>query len=229
MLETILDQYGIYILILALGSISQFMITSTFNRFSRVENTTGLTGGQIATDILKRNDFSDVQLQDNGSNDLTDHFDPRNKIVSLSSNIYHGDSVAAAAVAAHECGHVMQYQTKYAGIAVRNMILQPSIVAGQVWLIVVAIGFFLDFLGLIYVGIGLLGIAILFQVLTLPIEFDASKRALTTIKENGYVTDEQLPGCRKMLNAAAFTYVASTLGSLLTLMYYLNMANRRRR
>lgn len=224
------NSYGLQ-MVLIFGSmiiamVSQMLVTNSFNKYSKVRNTKGLTGSQIAQNILDKNGYTDVRIQ-KGQGMLSDYFDPKNKIVNLSPAVHDGNSIAAAAIAAHECGHVMQYKKNYGGIALRNKVLPLAMVASNLsWGIIMA-GLIFSWFGLLYIGIGLLAVVMLFQILTLPVEFNASSRALDTLVTSDYITIDQQPQAKKLLSAAAFTYVAAVLASLMQIARLLLIANSR--
>lgn len=207
---------------------AQFKVQGTYSRYEKVKNETGLTGKDIALDILKQKGYSDVQVQISKNGILSDNFDPRSNIVNLSPAVYNGDSIAAAAIAAHECGHVIQHETKYAGIGIRNAVLPLAIIAGNFSWGVIFLGFFLGFMQLFYLGIILLLVVALFQLITLPIEFDASKRALELLPAAGYVHPQQVSQAKQVLSAAALTYVAALLSTILTVLRLFLMSRGRR-
>lgn len=202
-------------------------VKNTFAKYSNVRVMNGLTGAQAARQILDRNGLQNVQVV-RVSGKLTDHYDPRTQIVSLSDSTYNSPSVGAVGVAAHECGHAIQHNVGYGPIKARTAIVPLANVGSSLSVPLIFIGFFLNLLNLVYVGIVLFGLAVLFQLVTLPVEFNASRRAMECLSEYNMVTPEEGQGVRKVLTAAALTYVAALLTSLLQLMYYLTIANRRR-
>ena len=161
---------------------------------------------------------------------LTDHFDPRSKVIRLSEGVYNGTSIASVAVAAHECGHAIQHNEDYKPIKVRNAILPVANIGSSLALPLVLLGIFLGgFEILTTVGIALFLAVVLFQLVTLPVEFNASRRAMVSMEGLGILDDGELPGARRVLTAAAMTYVASVLSSLLSLMRLLLLSRSRRR
>ena len=221
-----LGGYGLYILIslpaLLLGFWAQAKVKSAFNKSSKVRTARGLAGAQVARLILDSNGLHSVNVEEvNGF--LSDHYDPRSKILRLSSDVYKSPSLAAVGVAAHEAGHAIQDQQGYAALNLRSAMV-PSVQIGS-WLgpIIFFIGLFLNSaLGqsLAWVGLILFGATALFAVVTLPVEFDASKRAKAILVNQGVVTSTELQGVNAVLDAAALTYVAAALQAISTLLYY---------
>jgi len=193
---------------------AQFNINSTFNKWREVP--TGMTGKEIAEAILAENGIEDVMVE-HVEGTLSDHYDPRSKIIRLSESTYNDTSVAAIAVAAHEVGHAIQHHNSYAPLIIRNTIAPVVGLMSNSWGFLILAGFFFSFPYLIQIGIVFYSAFFLFSVVTLPVEFDASKRAITTLEKDGHLTPEELPGAKKVLNAAALTYVAGALMTLLQL------------
>ena len=222
---------GIYIiLLLAVMGISfyaQSKVQRTFQQFSQTYIASGLRAEEIAQQLLNRAN-SPVQIQPvQGS--LTDHYDPKNGVVGLSQQVYGQSSIAAIAVAAHEIGHVMQYQEGYAPIRLRNAILPVASIGSSAAPWIVILGLFMGSYNLAMVGVVLFGAMLVFQVVTLPVEFNASSRALRMLEEGNYITYEESDGAKKVLNAAAMTYVWAAVASLISFLRLLAMANRTRR
>ena len=218
-----LGGYGLYILIslpaLILGFWAQAKVKSAFNKYSKVGTGRGLAGAQVARMILDSNGLQGVNVEEvNGF--LSDHYDPRSKTLRLSSNVYGSQSVAAVGVAAHEAGHAIQDQQGYAALNLRSAMV-PSVQIGS-WAgpIIFFIGLFLNVPSLAWVGLIFFGATALFTVVTLPVEFDASKRAKAILVNQGVVTTTELQGVNAVLDAAALTYVAAALQAISTLLYY---------
>ena len=218
-----LGGYGLYILIslpaLLLGFWAQAKVKSAFNKYSKVPTGRGLAGAQVARMILDSNGLQSVNVEEvNGF--LSDHYDPRSKTLRLSSNVYKSPSLAAVGVAAHEAGHAIQDQQGYAALNLRSAMV-PSVQIGS-WLgpIIFFIGLFLNVQSLAWVGLIFFGATALFTVVTLPVEFDASKRAKAILVNQGVVTTTELQGVNAVLDAAALTYVAAALQAISTLLYY---------
>ena len=190
-------------------------VTSTYNRYARTRSACGMSGAQVAQEILRRNGVSDVTVQHVAGN-LTDHYNPATKTVNLSDSVYGSTSVAAVAVAAHECGHVMQHETGYV----------PGSNAG-IW--IVMLGFLMGLSDkIVTLGILLFSLGVLFQVVTLPVEFNASRRALSMLDSYGILSSDEVGKSREVLTAAALTYVASAASSVLSLLRLIFLNNRRR-
>lgn len=218
-----------YILIL-IGMVLSLMasgyVRSTYAKFSRVLSRSGLTGAQVAEQILRQSGIYDVRIE-HVSGNLTDHYDPRGKVVRLSDAVYGSTSVAAQAVAAHECGHVIQHATGYSPLSFRNQLVPVAQFGANISWPLILIGFFLNGQFLITIGILLFSLAVLFQVVTLPVEFNASSRALKILEQNGILGNDELRSSRKVLKAAALTYVAAAAASILQLLRLLLLFNRR--
>ena len=205
---------------------AQMKISSTFDKYLKVASNTGMNGAQIARYILDRNGLNNVTVEHVKGN-LTDHYDPRSKVVRLSDNVYRGSSIAAMSVAAHEVGHAMQHAEGYYPLIIRNNIAPIASFGSRLVGIFIIVGLVIDSLSLINFGIVLFLAAVLFQVITLPVEFNASKKALVQL-EDGISSRENLKPAKKVLNAAALTYVAATLVAVAQLLRLLSLANRRR-
>lgn len=204
---------------------AQGKVQSTFNKYSRLISTSGYNGFEVARRILDRNGLHNVPIEMTPGR-LSDHYDPRSRVLRLSSDVYNGRSVASLGVAAHEVGHAIQHATGYVPLTIRNSIA-PAIIAGSkfVWGIIF-LGFFLRLTGLIQIGILIYVGIVAFQLITLPVEFDASNRAIQHL-ENGILSTSEVKPARKVLNAAALTYVAATLASIAQLLRLIGMSNRR--
>ena len=202
-------------------------VKSAFSRYSRVSNSRGLTGADAAMAVLRANGVSNVRIE-RVSGELTDHYDPRTNVIRLSDSVYGSASVAAVGVAAHEAGHAVQYAHNYGPVKLRSAIIPVCNFGAKLSLPLIIIGSLLLSDWLILAGIALFALSVLFQVVTLPVEFNASRRALNAIEQEGLLRSEERTGAKKVLSAAAMTYVASLLQSLLILFYYLSRYNRRR-
>ena len=201
-----------------LGMWAQHRVRSTFRKWSRVPASTSITGRDMAERILSQSGISDVEVKATGGR-LSDYYDPIHKEIRLSPGVYDDKSVAALGVAAHECGHAMQHQAGYAALKVRWALLRPANF-GMMWAPwIVMIGFFMGQAGgvMIDIGIVLFSAAVLFQIVTLPVEFNASKRAMAQLQSAGMVAPQDTQGVREVLHAAGFTYVAAAAASILTL------------
>ncbi len=197
--------------------ICQVRVKSTFSKYNRIRTVSGATADTVARQILDMNGLYNVQIM-HVPGQLTDHFDPRSNIVALSDSTYGNATVGAIGVAAHECGHAIQYANNYTPIKLRQTIYPLVNFCSGAWFWVLTIGFFLEMMFVIEVGIAFYMIVVAFQLVTLPVEFNASNRAIKTLDENMILTGEELTGAKKTLSAAAMTYVASFLTSLVQLL-----------
>ncbi len=204
---------------------AQMKIKSTFSKYLQVPSQTGLTGSQIARFILDKNGLYNVRVEPVAGS-LTDHYDPRTEVVRLSQNVFGGSSIAAVSVAAHEVGHAIQHANSYFPLSLRSALAPVASFGSRLVWVFIFIGmiispFFID------IGIALFLGVVLFQIVTLPVEFNASKRALEQL-EAGIIDEESARGSKKVLNAAALTYVAATIVALAELLRLLAIFNRRR-
>ena len=227
------DPTYILVLIGALLSVgASALVNRTFNRYSSVYARSGLTGAQAAQKLLHSQGIYDVQIQ-HISGSLTDHYDPRNKTLSLSDAVYNATTVAAIGVAAHECGHAMQHQKGYTPIAVRNALVPFANWGARLsWLLIIAgLIFFGQGTGqtIINIGIFAFSLAVIFQIVTLPVEFNASGRAIKVLESTGIFGSQELKYTRKVLGAAALTYVAALASSILQLLRLIILAGGRDR
>ena len=220
---------------MVIGFGAQAYINSAYRKYSKVPNATGLTGAQVARRMLDDNGLQNVEVQ-RVAGTLSDHYDPRTRVVRLSEGIYDSTSVSAMAVACHECGHAVQHARSYVPMSIRSALVPIANFGSSAWLIAIIIGFFLNMMSLVWVGIVLYAFAVLFHVVTLPVEFNASHRGLTYIKGDtgssivrvgagiGGVPDQARSGARTVLTAAALTYVAGALTSVMQLLYFIGLA-----
>ncbi len=204
---------------------AQQRVQSTYRKYSEIPSASGMTGAQVAQMILDRMGIQNVTIEP-VAGELTDHYDPGAKAVRLSEVVYGSTSLAAAAVAAHECGHVLQDVKGYAPMNVRAALVPAVNLGANFGPILIMAGLFIGALGKVFIplGIALFAAVIVFHIVTLPVEFDASNRALRLIDELGILQGEENQGARRVLNAAAFTYVATALYALLQLVQYILMA-----
>ena len=197
--------------------IAQARVTSTFKKYSQRVNVRGLTGAEVAQRMLHAFGVTDVRIERTSGN-LTDHFDPKANVIRLSDSVYASNSIAAAGVAAHECGHAMQYSVGYGPIKLRNAIIPVCRIGSSLSLPLILAGFIFTWQPLVDIGILFFALATLFQLITLPVEFNASRRALETLTSSGTLTDEENAQAKKVLSAAAMTYVATLAVSLAQLL-----------
>lgn len=212
------------IIISALISLfAQFLVNSRFSKYSRVRSRSGMTGAQAAERILQSQGIYDVAIQ-RVSGKLTDHYDPRNKTLNLSDAVYASTSVAAVGVAAHECGHAIQHARGYAPLSFRSALVPVANIGSQLsWLFIILGIFFGGSHTLIMIGILMFSAAVLFQLVTLPVEFNASGRALKLLSETGILQKDEVSDTRKVLSAAALTYVAAATTAVLQLLRLLRL------
>jgi Zn-dependent membrane protease YugP len=214
----------IYFVIIAPGLLlslwASLKVKSNFAHYSRVRVSNGMTGASVAREILRRNNLHDVRvLETNGM--LSDHYDPRTRTVKLSSEVYRNPSVASVAVAAHEVGHALQHARHYAPLGLRTAAVPMAQIGSWApWIIMIG-GFWLHMTSLVYVGVLLFTGVVAFQIITLPVELNASTRAKAQLQKLGLVAAGDTRGVNKVLSAAAMTYVAAALTAILTLLYYL--------
>lgn len=217
----------LYLLAFVVMLLAQSSVTSAYQKYKQVQNERGVTGAQVARRILDNNNLYDVALEITNST-LGDHYDPSKKVIRLSPDIYYGTSIASVSVAAHECGHAIQHAENYGFIALRNSILPFCSIASNLAWPALFIGLFFAMEPLLYIGIIMLVGVLLFQVVTLPVEFNASSRALRILSSDGIIYEEEVSSAKKMLSAAAMTYVAAVISSALQILRFLLIANRRR-
>ena len=213
---------------LIFGIWAQISVKSAFSKYSRVPSARGYTGAEVAKLLLEQNGIYDVTIR-HISGSLTDNFNPRTGVVSLSEPVFNSSSVAAVAVAAHEIGHVMQYEEGYGPIKLRNAILPVAQIGSSAAPFIVIVGMFFGSYTLSMVGVYLFAAVLLFQVATLPVEINASRRALEMLSANGYIAGDETTGARKVLRAAAMTYVVAALATIVSLFRLLAIANNSRR
>lgn len=212
---------------------AQLKIQTTFKKYSKVMSRSGMTGAQAAQRILQLSGIYDVRIE-HIRGELTDHYDPSSKVLRLSDSVYGSNSIAAIGVAAHECGHAVQHNKGYAPLKIRSALVPAANIGSKLGIPIILIGVILGMNQLfIQIGIWVFALAVLFQVVTLPVEFNASGRALNMLGGYGLMENDETKGCRKVLSAAALTYVAAAASSILQLLrlilLYGNNGNRRRR
>lgn len=213
------------VLIIALPALAQLYISLTYKKYSKVNNNNSLTGYDIAKKILSVNNLENIDIKEVYGN-LSDNYDPGKKVVNLSSDIYHNYSISSAAVAAHECGHAMQDKEGYFFLKLRSLIFPIVRIATSISYWIIVIGFLLQILNLVYIGIGFTIFGLVFQIITLPVEFDASKRALKMLKQYQLLSESELSDAKSVLTAAALTYVAGTLASAIQILRLVLIATR---
>ena len=223
---------GYWILIIVIGLVGllvQWKLKSVFSKYSKVMSPGGLTGAQITQKMLNDNGIYDVSVTC-VKGQLTDHYNPSKKTVNLSEDVYRMSSVSAAAVAAHECGHAVQHKVGYAPLRLRSALVPIVNISSQLSMIVIIIGLLIIniFPALFWVGIAMFAMVFLFSVITLPVEFNASRRALAWLQSSNALGETELAQAKEALRWAASTYVVAALSSLASLLYYIGLGNSRR-
>jgi Zn-dependent membrane protease YugP len=224
------DYYYLILVVpaLLLALWAQVQVKTTYRKYSRVPNSRGMTGAYAAQAVLNFYGITDVRIE-RVSGNLTDHYDPRSKVIRLSDGVYNSSTVAAIGIACHEAGHAAQHAENYAPIKIRNAIIPVCNIGSTIGIPLALIGWIFSFSILIYVGLGLYAAVFIFQVATLPVEFNASRRAIKVIDETQLLRDDEIGGAKKVLAAAAMTYVASMMVSLANLLrLLLRFSNNRR-
>lgn len=215
-----------FILILLIPLAAQLYVSTTYGKYKKEENSKRITGYDIARRMLDNNGLKDMYVVITDGT-MSDHYDPKRKTVRLSDDVYNGTSIAAIAIAAHECGHALQDKNGYLFMKIRSFIFPVVSLGTKFAYIVLLIGFIFQMLDLIWLGILLVGLGFIFQIITLPVEFNASYRAKEEITKYSLASPEDLSGVDKMLKAAAYTYVAGVLASALELLRLISLVNGR--
>lgn len=206
---------------------AQFKVKSNYSKYSKIPNSRYLTGEMVARQILDSHGLSDIPIYE-VPGELSDHYNPMKRTINLSQGIYRGTSIAALAVAAHECGHALQHQTGYKALLVRDALVPLANISQSLGWIAITAGLILSWFNLAYIGVALMAVILLFQLVTLPVEFDASRRALQILQAQ-YLTADEYGGARNMLSAAAMTYVAGAFASLMSILRILLIISGRNR
>jgi len=224
-----LDSYYLILVVptLILSVFAQIMVKSTFAKYSKIACTKKITGQDSAALLLKSNSILDVKIEAVGGS-LTDHYDPGSKVLRLSKPVYGENSIAAVGVAAHETGHAIQHAVSWGPLALRSTLVPVANIGSMFGPYIAMAGLILSMPILLNIGIILFGGAVLFYVITLPVEFNASSRAIAILRSNNVLTDDELKGVKKVLTAAAMTYVASALTALMSLFRLILLSRRRR-
>ena len=212
---------------LLLGLWAQMRVSSAFKKYSAVHAHNGMSAEEVARSMLNRSGCGEVSVRTVSGN-LTDHYDPRNNTLRLSDGVYGSTSVAAIGVAAHECGHAMQQHEGYAPLKLRSALVPVVNLGSNLYFPIFLLGLVFSWEPLLYVGIACFALTLVFALVTLPVEFNASGRALSVLAEQGYLSRDEMDGARAVLNAAALTYVAAAISSLLQLVRLLIIARDRR-
>ena len=219
----------IMIIVMVLSYIIQLTLNSKFDKYSRIPGPHGLTGADVARLMLRQNGINDVTVQ-SVAGKLTDHFNPQDMTINLSEGVYNSTSVAACAVAAHETGHAIQHATGYAPLRLRSALIPVVTFANNTvqWVLLLGVIMINVFPSLLWIGIGLFAMTTLFSLVNLPVEINASQRAIAWLAGSGVVDDNTKPYAVDALKWAAYTYVIAAIGSLATLFYYIGIANSRK-
>lgn len=223
------DYYYLVLIVpcIILSMIAQTNVTSTFNKYLKLMSVKGFTGAQTARRILDLNGLNNVTIECIDGK-LSDHYDPTKKVVRLSKEVYHGSSVSSIGVAAHETGHAIQHSTAYTPLKLRTSMFPIVSFSSKAAMPLALLGFIFQYEALINIGIILFSAVVLFQLVTLPVEFNASKRATEILYDTGVLMEDEISGCKKVLSAAALTYLASALTSVMSLLRLILIANNRR-
>ncbi len=220
--------YVLVVIAFILTLFASFGVKATFSKYDKVKSARGITGAEAARRILDANGLQNIRIE-HISGDLTDHYSPNENVIRLSDATYNSDSVAAIGVAAHECGHAVQHKVGYFPIKLRNSIVPVVNIGNSLSMPLFLIGLLLNMTGLAMFGAILFGLVLVFQVVTLPVEINASRRAMKTIEGMSILEDDELKGARKTLTAAAMTYVAAVAATALQFLRLLLILNNRRR
>ena len=215
-----------FVVPMVIGLWAQHRVKSTFAKNLEVPVSHGMTGAQVARRILDSNGLNEVPIEETPGT-LSDHYDPRSRSVHLSPEVFHGQSVSSTAVGSHEVGHAIQHAQAYAFFRFRSAMFPAVQFASNIWFLFLIGGLFLNIIGFFYVAIALYSIAVLFQIVTLPVEFDASRRANQQLGDLGLVAAAEASGVKSVLKSAAWTYVAGALAAIAVLLYYLSLLSNR--
>lgn len=206
--------------------VCQIKVNSNYKKYGRIRNSRNMTGAEAAYQLLQMNGVTDVRIK-RIPGKLTDHYDPRTKEICLSEGVFASNSIAAVGIACHEAGHACQHAQGYVPLKIRNFVIPVTRFGSSLGIPLAVIGIIFSWQPLIYIGIILYSAVALFQLITLPVEFNASKRALATIKQNNFLVGEEYKGAKKVLTSAALTYVAALASALATLLRLIFIAGRR--
>jgi len=195
-------------------------VKSTFRKYAQVTSRRGWTGAEAARELIRQRGVSGVRVEETPGF-LSDHYDPGAKRLRLSPDVYHGRSLASLGVAAHEAGHAIQHAKNYGPLNFRSLVVKPAMIGSNLGPIIASAGLFFQSTNMIWLGVIAFSAFVLFTLITLPVEFDASNRAVAALHETGMITESEVPGTRAVLNAAAMTYVAAAVSAILQLVYFL--------
>lgn len=216
----------IFLLMLIIPVYASIKVNLSYKKYVKIDNEKKLTGFDVARRILDENNLGEIYVVETKGT-MSDHYDPRRKTVRLSTDVYHGTSISSLAIAAHECGHAIQDKEGYTWFKFRSMIFPIINIGQKIAYVVMIIGLFLSYLNYVYAAIGFTFLGLLFELITLPVEFDASKRAKSIVLSDGMISDSEKSGVDAVLNSTAFTYVAAVISSMLEMLYLLMQLNDR--
>lgn len=216
----------IFLLMLIIPIYASIKVNLSYKKYVKIDNEKKLTGFDVARRILDENNLGEIYVVETKGT-MSDHYDPRRKTVRLSTDVYHGTSISSLAIAAHECGHAIQDKEGYTWFKIRSMIFPIINIGQKIAYVVMIIGLFLSYLNYVYAAIGFTFLGLLFELVTLPVEFDASKRAKSIVLSDGMISDSEKTGVDAVLNSTAFTYVAAVISSMLEMLYLLMQLNDR--
>jgi len=220
--------YVILLPAIVLSLVAQMRVTAAYNRYSQVKTRRGITAEMLVREMFNRAGLMDVKIEMTHGK-MSDHYDPRSRTLRLSEGVMHSDSVAALGIAAHEAGHALQHRDEYGPLTLRNASVATVNIGSSLSWPLVLLGIVLSFEPVIYAGIALFSVVVLFSLITLPVEFNASRRALQALEGGAYLDSEELKGARSVLSAAALTYVASALTAILQLVHLIAISGVGRR
>lgn len=216
----------IFLLMLIIPVYASIKVNLSYKKYVKIDNEKKLTGFDVARRILDENNLGEIYVVETKGT-MSDHYDPIRKTVRLSTDVYHGTSISSLAIAAHECGHAIQDKEGYTWFKIRSMIFPIINIGQKIAYVVMIIGLFLSYLNYVYAAIGFTFLGLLFELVTLPVEFDASKRAKSIVLSDGMISDSEKSGVDAVLNSTAFTYVAAVISSMLEMLYLLMQLNDR--
>lgn len=216
----------IFLLMLIIPIYASIKVNLSYKKYVKIDNEKKLTGFDVARRILDENNLGEIYVVETKGT-MSDHYDPRRKTVRLSTDVYHGTSISSLAIAAHECGHAIQDKEGYTWFKIRSMIFPIINIGQKIAYVVMIIGLFLSYMNYVYAALGFTFLGLLFELVTLPVEFDASKRAKSIVLSDGMISDSEKSGVDAVLNSTAFTYVAAVISSMLEMIYLLMQLNDR--
>lgn len=216
----------IFLLMLIIPVYASIKVNLSYKKYVKIDNEKKLTGFDVARRILDENNLGEIYVVETKGT-MSDHYDPGRKTVRLSTDVYHGTSISSLAIAAHECGHAIQDKEGYTWFKIRSMIFPIINIGQKIAYVVMIIGLFLSYMNYVYAAIGFTFLGLLFELVTLPVEFDASKRAKKIVLSDGMISDSEKSGVDAVLNSTAFTYVAAVISSMLEMIYLLMQLNDR--